>query len=155
MESVKLKKLSGKIILVDDQLYEKGLLELALEEKGWEVQLEYFKRAEEALDYLEETLDKLFLIISDIDMPKMNGLEFKKAIDTNFGAYRKSIPFIFASNSDSREIINEAFLYRVQGFFRKASTVTEQAEMLDIIIKYWIVCNHPNKYFEKENTELL
>jgi DNA-binding NtrC family response regulator len=66
MESVKLKKLSGKIILVDDQLYEKGLLELALEEKGWEVQLEYFKRAEDALDYLEETLDKLFLIISDI-----------------------------------------------------------------------------------------
>lgn len=150
-----MKKLSGKIILVDDQLYEKGLLELALEEKGWEVQLEYFKRAEDALDYLEETLDKLFLIISDIDMPKMNGLEFKKAIDTSFGAHRKSIPFIFASNSDTSEIISEAFLYRVQGFFRKASTVTEQAEMLDIIIKYWIVCNHPNKYFEKENTKLL
>jgi len=155
MKSLKLKKLSGKIILVDDQKYEKDLLELALEEKGWEVQLEYFNAAEDALGYLGKTLDEIFLIISDMDMPKMNGLEFKKAIEKNFDAHRKSIPFIFASNADTTEKIKEAFLYRAQGFFRKAPTVDEQAEMLDIIIRYWIVSNHPYKDSGKENTKLL
>jgi hypothetical protein len=35
--------------------------------------------------------------------------------------------------------------YRVQGFFRKPNTTEEQADMFDIIIKYWIISSHPNK----------
>ncbi len=150
-----MKNLIGKIILVDDEGYEKQLLELALEEKGWDVNLKYFNAAEDALKYLKITTDEIFLIISDMDMPKMNGLEFKKAIDKSFDAHRKSIPFIFASNADSEEKIKEAFLYRVQGFFKKAATVGEQAEMLDIIIRYWIVSKHPNKNSQNENTRFV
>ena len=48
--------------------------------------------------YMRKTKDELFLIISDMNMPKMNRLELKRAIDDDVILKKKSIPFIFSSN---------------------------------------------------------
>ncbi|HXB40539.1 MAG TPA: response regulator [Bacteroidia bacterium] len=107
--------------------------------------MDYFDNPEAALKYLKETKDDIFLIISDMAMPKMNGLDFKKAIDNDEVLQKKSIPFIFTTNDATKEQINEAYEYRAQGYFKKAATLEEQAEMLNTIIKYWINSRHPNK----------
>ena len=138
-------KLKGKIVLVDDDNYERDLLESALKKRGWNARVEYFDNAEDALDHLKQNGEEIFLIISDMNMPKINGMDFKKAIDSDSKLREKSIPFIFATSTAVRSEITEAFAYRVQGYFRKPSTREEQADMLDIIIKYWIVSSHPNK----------
>lgn len=138
-------KLKGKIILVDDEPYEKELLEAALLNKGWDTKVEYFDNAIGALEHLRQNVDEIFLIISDMNMPKMSGMDFKKSIDKDLGLRGTSIPFIFASTAARKEEITEAFAYRVQGFFQKPNTTEEQADMLDIIIKYWIISSHPNK----------
>jgi CheY-like chemotaxis protein len=137
-------KLKGKIILVDDDIYEKELLEAALKKRNWDSKVEYFNDANDALEHLKKNKDEIFLVISDMNMPKMNGLEFKKAIDKDLGLRGKSIPFIFATSSPVKPEITEAYEYRVQGYFRKPNTTEEQADMLDIIIKYWIISIHPN-----------
>lgn len=134
---------TGKIILVDDEKYEKELLELALREKQWNVKVEYFNNGQDALEHMRTTKDKLFLVISDMNMPKMSGMEFKKAIDEDKTLREKSMPFIFVSGGSSNEQVSEAYDYRVQGYFEKPSSVEEQAEVLDLIIKYWIVSKHP------------
>lgn len=138
-------KLKGKIVLVDDDSYEKELLELSLQKRGWDARVEYFDNADDALDHLKQNSDEIFLVISDMNMPKMNGMDFKKAIDSDSKLREKSIPFIFATSTSVRSEITQAFDYRVQGYFRKPDTTEEQADMLDIIIKYWIVSSHPNK----------
>lgn len=138
-------KLKGKIILVDDESYEKELLESSLKGLGWETRVEYFNDANDALEHLRQNKDEIFLIISDMNMPKMSGMDFKKAIDNDLGLRGKSIPFIFATSAAVKKEITEAYDYRVQGYFRKPNTTQEQADMLDIIIKYWIVSIHPNK----------
>lgn len=138
-------KLKGKIILVDDEGYEKELLESALKKRGWESRVEYFNDAKAALEHLRQNKDEIFLIISDMNMPKMNGMDFKKSIDKDLGLRGTSIPFIFASTVSIKAEITEAFAYRVQGYFQKPNTTEEQADMLDIIIKYWIISSHPNK----------
>jgi DNA-binding NtrC family response regulator len=140
-----MKTIKGKIILVNDEKYERALLELALKEKNWNVTIEYFMNAESALAYLRETKDEIFLIISDIGMPKINGLEFKKIIDDDAVLSRKALPFIFASSAATKEQITEAYHYRVQGYFQKPHTVSLQAEMVDVIINYWIISKHPNQ----------
>ncbi|MBC7864454.1 MAG: response regulator [Bacteroidia bacterium] len=136
---------NGKIILVDDEKYEKELLMLALREKQWDVKVEYFNNGNDALEHMRTTKDKLFLVISDMNMPEMTGLELKKAIDEDKILREKSMPFIFMSGGGSNEEVSEAYDYRVQGFFEKPKTVGEQAEVLDLIIKYWIVSLHPEK----------
>lgn len=134
---------SGKIILVDDEKYEKELLESALLEKQWYVKVEYFNNGKDAIEHMRTTKDKLFLVISDINMGSMSGLDFKKAIDEDKILREKSLPFIFLSNGATREQISEAYDYRVQGFFEKPHSIKEQAAMLDLIIKYWIISKHP------------
>lgn len=141
----KMIKLKGKIVLVDDDNYEREVLEAALQKRGWDATVEYFDNAEDALKHLKQNSDEIFLIISDMNMPKMNGMDFKKSIDRELKLREKSIPFIFATSTSVRSEITEAFDYRVQGYFRKPNTTAEQADMLDIIIKYWIVSSHPNK----------
>ncbi len=77
---------------------------------------------QQALDYMLNTKDELFLVISDMNMTGMSGLDLKKA---------------------TKKQVSEAYEYRVQGYFEKPTTISEQAAMLDLIIKYWIVCRHP------------
>ncbi len=138
-------KLKGKIILVDDESYEKELLEKALEKRGWDTKVEYFDDANDALTHLKQNKDEVFLVISDMNMPKMNGMDFKKSIDKDLALREKSIPFIFATSAPAKREVTDAYDYRVQGYFRKPNTTEEQADTLDIIIKYWIISIHPNK----------
>ena len=107
--------------------------------------MEYFNNPAKALKHLKENNDEIFLIISDMNMPIMKGIDLKKTMDNDPGLREKSIPFIFASSGSSKSEITEAYNYRVQGYFRKPNTIEEQADMLDIIIKYWIISSHPNK----------
>lgn len=132
-------------MLVDDERYELELLEIALRAKDWDVKVEYYNNPETALENLRSNDDEIFLIISDMHMPRITGMEFKKIIDEDEVLKKKSIPFIFTTSSASPEQVTEAYEYRVQGYFKKANSIDEQAEMLDRIIKYWIDSIHPNK----------
>lgn len=58
---------------------------------------------------------------------------------------QKSIPFIFASSAPNKSDVIEAYQYRVQGYFKKPTTIEKQAEMLEKIIQYWNSCLHPTK----------
>lgn len=136
---------NGKIILVDDEKYEKDFLEHALNTNNWNIKVEYFNNVDDAISHLKENADEIFLIISDMDMPKVNGMEFKKLIDDDEYLRQKSIPFIFASNVIDRERIIEAYHLRVQGYFQKPMTPEDQAKMLEKIVQYWVDCLHPGK----------
>lgn len=139
-----MKKLSGKIVLVDDHPYEKDFLKMALEELEIYAELEFFISAEGAIDYLRSTKDHIFLIISDMNMPKMNGLDFKKVIDNDKELKVKSVPFIFSSSGATISQLEEAYDYRLQGYFLKPQDVKDMAKQLELIIKYWIVSIRPD-----------
>lgn len=146
-----MKKVKGKIILIDDREYEKSLLQESLNDKNWAIEVEYFSKAKQALKHLKENADRIFLIISDMNMPEMSGMELKKAIDEDLFLREKAIPFIFASTEISKEQVREAYEYRVQGYFKKPETIEKQAEMLEKIVQYWKSCIHPNKKFSNSS----
>jgi CheY-like chemotaxis protein len=137
-------KIKGKLILIDDELYEKELLKQALNVLGWDIELEHFNNAEDALEFLKQDKKEIFIIIADMNMPKMSGLDLKKTIDKNKELRTKAIPFIFASNSASKEEVIEAYDYGIQGYFKKPNDLNATIDMLDTIIKYWIISRHPN-----------
>jgi DNA-binding NtrC family response regulator len=149
-----MKKVKGKIILVDDDAYEETFLNEALKKNDWHIKVEYFNNADDALEHLKQNADEVFLIISDIDMPRKNGLEFKRVLDGDAYLRQKSIPFIFMSNSAERDRVIDAYKCHVQGFFPKPMTPGEQASMFETIVQYWIACLHPTKDDLPENPNL-
>jgi CheY-like chemotaxis protein len=144
-----MKEVKGKIILIDDGSFEKVFLEESLDDKNWNIEVEYFSEAQLALDHLNENADDIFLIISDMNMPKMSGMEFKRKIDQDSFLRQKAIPFIFCSSKIDKQEVKTAYEYRVQGYFKKPETIEQQAEMLEKIVQYWKSCIHPNKKFSR------
>lgn len=133
------------ILLVEDDLNDIEVINAALTELNIPHPLQVYYTANEAYTYLLETTQKPFVILSDIRMPAVNGLSFRKMIMENPYLKRKSIPFLFFTGAVSPEIVNEAYLLDVQGFYKKGPSYSKIKEQLAAIFAYWKGCLHPNK----------
>jgi len=82
-----------KILLVEDEITEIRILEFTLSKNGHLVTCS--DNGNSALDILKYEKD-FDLIISDINMEKINGIELRKTINTDSNL--KKIPFIFLTS---------------------------------------------------------
>ena len=137
--------IAGPIIVVEDDLDDQNLMEEAIRESMENARIIFFADAKEALAYLASTKDNPFVIFCDINLPKLNGIEFKRKIDSEPYLRKKSIPFVFFSTAVSQAQVNEAYLtMTVQGFFQKSSSYQEYKNIVKLILNYWELCRHPN-----------
>jgi CheY-like chemotaxis protein len=135
----------GPLILVEDDVEDQLLVREALETIGNTHELRMFGNGEEVLEYLMHTTEKPFIIICDINMPRMDGLSLRATINSIDYLRKKSIPFIFFSTTASLDSIEKAYELTVQGFFVKPSSFQDLSQTLSMIISYWNICKHPNK----------
>jgi CheY-like chemotaxis protein len=137
--------LQGPIIIVEDDYNDAEVITTAIKEIGVPNEIKHIPSAGQAYDYLMTTSDRPFIILSDIRMPVMNGLEFRKKIIDNEFLRRKSIPFVFYTALVSQEMVNEAYDLTVQGFYEKARSYEGVRSQLYAILNYWNQCLHPNR----------
>ena len=78
------------------------------------------------------------LILLDLNMPKMNGLEFLHELraDPNL----MSIPVIVLTTSDEDKDKLEAYQLNVAGYILKPVTFSKFAEVIGTLNKYWTLC---------------
>lgn len=138
-------KIAGPIVLIDDDRDDLDILTAALDGLGVKDDIRTFETCPAALDYLKNTAEKPFLIFCDLNLPGMNGLEFRRIINQNDFLRRKSIPFIFLSTSAIKEQVLEAYELTVQGFFIKNFSMKDLQASLSCAIAYWSTCVHPNR----------
>jgi CheY-like chemotaxis protein len=134
---------SNIILLVEDNADDELFFKEALQELKIDYPIIVAKNGEEALDIIKTTKEDFLAILSDMNMPKMNGLELKREIETTPPLKMKAIPFIFFSTAASQKEVIEAYDLGVQGYFNKPNSFEELVENLDIIIRYWKRCRHP------------
>jgi CheY-like chemotaxis protein len=134
----------GPIIIAEDDHDERDIFLQAFKSLGVRNEVKFFDNGQLVLDYLINTTDKPFIIICDINLPVMNGIELRNAINKDDALRRKSIPFIFLTTYSSQEWINHAYEMMVQGFFIKENTIQAIEHSLRCILDYWMKCKHPN-----------
>lgn len=134
---------SGPIIIVEDDSDDQELLTEIFQELNLPNAVRYFNSCLNALDYLLTTIEKPFLIISDINLPAMTGLEFCRKVTENNYLRKKSIPFIFLTTTPEQKVISAAYEMYVHGFFVKPSSVEELRDMMRMILGYWQFSKHP------------
>jgi CheY-like chemotaxis protein len=140
-------ELSGVILIIEDDPDDHEIFEALVRELGINNDIKWFLNAQAGFDYLKNTNEKTFIIFSDVNMPGLNGIEFKRQIDADPELRKKSIPFVFLTTYASQDAVNEAFTkMTVQGFFKKESNYVQMKTVLKAIFDYWIYSKHPNAF---------
>jgi two-component SAPR family response regulator len=135
--------LKGPIIIIEDDKDDQEILADVLKELKVKNPIYFFSSCNEAFYFLMDTPEKPFLIISDVNLPEMNGIDFRKKILENDHLRKKTIPFIFLSTSSRNEAVIDAYELLVQGYFKKPNSMSDLKQIMESIISYWKVCVHP------------
>lgn len=137
---------NGPIIVIEDDLEDQEILVEIFQKLGYENRVIYFVDGNEALEYLNQSEVQPFLILSDINMPRMNGFELRNKVFTNKLLQQKCIPYLFFTSGANRQSVIDAYAMSVQGFFLKPSSMTGLENSIRKIIEYWKECIAPSQY---------
>ena len=135
---------TGPIIIIEDDLDDQELLEEVLKELDYKNELIFFGDSIQALEYLTETRVEPFLVLSDINMPKLSGMELREKVHNNEDLRLKSIPYLFFSTSAEQQHVIDAYSRSIQGFFVKPANYDKLRNLMKKIIEYWQECESPN-----------
>ena len=123
---------NGPIIVIEDDYDDQELLKEIFSELKVSNVLKFFNSCLGAFEYLLDAVEKPFLVLSDINLPAMTGLELCRKIRNDESVNLKSIPFVFYSTSIDQKSVNDAYTkMTVQGFFQKSHNYEEMKRVLD------------------------
>lgn len=120
------------ILLVEDDLVDSMTIKRAFREINVTNQLDVVVNGEEALEYLNANIDNLpCMVLLDLNMPKMNGIEFLNIIKKDDNLKDLNVIVITTSQEEKDKI--QTFDLRVDGYIVKPVDYLEFVEMLKTI----------------------
>ena len=136
------------ILIVDDSPKDVELVIAALAEKNLANKVDVAEDGEEALDYLYKR-EKFSarengnpaVILLDIKMPKMNGIEVLAHIrnDPKF----KFIPVIMVTSSGEEKDLVESYKLGANSYVVKPVDIAQFLDAIKVLGQYWAVINKP------------
>jgi CheY-like chemotaxis protein len=135
---------NGPIIVIEDDADDQEIIMSIFKKLDYKNDVIYFFDGDEALAYLLASNDKPFLILSDINMPKLNGFELRDKIQNNEDLRLKCIPYLFFTTAASQQGVVDAYSKSVQGFFVKPQRYADFERTIRRIVEYWQECMAPN-----------
>lgn len=135
---------NGPIIVIEDDPDDQELFEDIFKELKYPNEILYFFDGITALDYLLSSRDQPFLILSDINLPKLNGVKLREKVHNNEQLRLKCIPYLFFTTTTNQRNVIDAYSQSIQGFFTKPTSYRELVRIMKNIIEYWRDCHSPN-----------
>ena len=135
---------NGPIIVIEDDADDREILSAVFHKLNYENEVLFFNDGEDALAYLNKPSNVPFLILSDINMPKLNGYELRARLKENEDLNIKCIPYLFFTTTKEQQAVIDAYSASAQGFFIKQTSMAELEKIISIIMEYWKHCATPN-----------
>jgi CheY-like chemotaxis protein len=139
---------NGPVIIIEDDADDQEFLTEIFQKLNYQNKILFFFDGQEALEHINATDDLPFLILSDINMPKLNGFELREKLRTDEKLSNKCIPYLFFSTAVNQKSVIDAYSQSVQGFFIKQSSMNELEKTITVIMEYWRRCAAPNDFPE-------
>jgi len=136
----------GPVVIIEDDLDDKEILEEVFQNLKYPNQLLFFGDGQEALDFLNSSDVIPFIILSDINMPRLDGFALSNKIKMDANLQLKCIPYLFFSTASSQKAVVDAYSLSVQGFFIKQSSMAELEKTITVIMEYWKRCVAPKHF---------
>ena len=135
---------NGPVIVIEDDVDDRDILIDVFKKLRYDNDVLYFEDGEKALEYLLSMSVKPFLILSDINMPRLNGMELREKIYNNAQLNLRCIPYLFLTTAAEQPLVIKAYSQSVQGFFVKPQTVKGVEKLISSIMNYWTECHSPD-----------
>jgi CheY-like chemotaxis protein len=134
---------SKPILLVEDDNVDAMTVERVLKDLKVTNPLVRSNNGEEALDYLRNDGERgPCLVLLDLNMPRMNGIEFLKIAKADDEL--KKIPVVVLTTSDEQRDIVESFNLSVAGYMLKSVDYKKFVDTIKMIDLYWTLSELPN-----------
>ena len=131
------------IMLVEDDEVDAMTLKRALRDLKVVNSLIHRTNGEEALEYLmDENNVRPCVILLDLNMPKMNGLEFLQIAKADNSL--RSIPVIVFTTSKNEWDRFESFDHSAAGYIVKPADYKSFVDAIRTVELYWTLCEFPD-----------
>lgn len=131
------------ILLVEDDRVDAMMVERALKDLKVTNPLVHSKNGKEALEYLrDEGNEQPCVILSDLNMPETNGVEFLRAVKAD--EKLKLTPVVVLTVSTEERDVIESFNLSVAGYIVKPVDYKKFVEAIRTIALYWTLSELPN-----------
>lgn len=133
----------GEILVIEDDADDRDILNEVFLRLGYSNKIVFFKDSTDVVPYLLSHKVKPFMVISDINMPKMDGFELRDMILNDERLVDNCVPYIFFSTSKDNTNVVRAYKAAAQGYFKKDDDLDKYTETVRKIIEYWKDCITP------------
>jgi len=134
---------SKPILLVEDDRIDALTVKRALKDLKVINELVHVVNGEEALKYLQnESNKKPCVILLDLNMPKLNGLDFLKIVKGE--EELKKIPVVALTTSKEAPDVDASFKLGVAGYIVKPVDYEKFVEAIRVLELYWTLSELPN-----------
>jgi len=131
------------MLLVEDDAIDRMTVERALKEIRVTNRLDMVGNGEEALEFLRDSgREKPGIILLDLNMPRMNGIEFLKVVKADEELRR--IPVIVLTTSKDEQDRVDSFNLGVAGYMVKPVDYMQFVEVVKAIDLYWTLSELPD-----------
>ena len=123
--------MTKNILIVDDSATMRKIIMRGLRQAG--IEHAEFKEAGDGVEGMKAVEANTFdLILSDVNMPNMNGLDFVKAVTAKMPT---PPPIVMITTEGSEEIVKEAISRGAKGYLRKPFTPEKIQEVIGPLLK--------------------
>jgi CheY-like chemotaxis protein len=137
-------KANGDIIIIDDDPDDweilLGVFGEVIEEHNFSNRVIIFEDSTMVMDYLKGSESEIFMVLSDVNMPRLNGFQLRESIYEIPALYKRCMPYIFLSTCSDKDCISKAFEMPLQGFFEKPRSLPDYRKLISEIVMYWKHC---------------
>ena len=137
---------NGPVIIIEDDADDQDFLTEVFQKLNYPNKIIFFNDPQKALDFLNRADTIPFLILSDINMPKLSGFELRNKLKVDAQLQLKCIPYLFLTTALNEQTVIDAYSASVQGFFVKQNSIEELEKTISAIMEYWLRCAAPNNF---------
>ncbi|MNK01423.1 Response regulator rcp1 [compost metagenome] len=134
-------KTDGDIILIEDDADDREILieafDQVMTENNYENRLVVIEDSSVVINYLKSTKAAPFLMLSDINMPKLDGFTLKDLISKDPDLRTRCVPYLFLTTSGTEDYIEKAYQRSAHGYFAKPVTFSGYKKLIADILSYW------------------
>ena len=127
--------LSGTVALVvDDEPFSLNIVTRVLGKLGI-TDVTTAENGVAALEILKAAEKPFDVVISDIEMPEMNGFELARKIRWGAAPAFKEIPILMLTGQDTEENVQKGRIHKIEGFIVKPPKADVLASYLERVVK--------------------